>query len=369
MLIDFIKNVRHSEEDIFFAIKASSAPVVLWGAGEIAWCVFSYLKQHGINPLCFCDNNPNKQGTKYLGLPVYSYEALKENFKRSDSPYQIIVATGIQYKEPICSQLAQAHEKNPVWYLCGYEVCGEKISYQYICDHISFFEEAYSSLIDNYSKEAFINVLNAKLSGDFTLYKKIMSPMQYFDDDLVHLSETEVFLDVGAYKGHAIIEFFRKTKGKYEGIIALEPDQKTRSILLTNITENKIDNVEIHNMAAWNKQEILYFYDGREGGSRISEETNYLSSAHSLEVDSIDSILQGRRVTYIAMDIEGSEHNAILGAEQTIKKWKPKMAVSVYHRREDMFDLLLLLKSFVPDYKFFLRHYTDNQTETVLYAI
>jgi hypothetical protein len=69
------------------------------------------------------------------------------------------------------------------------------------------------------------------------------------------------------------------------------------------------------------------------------------------------------------MDIEGSEHNAILGAEQTIKKWKPKMAVSVYHRREDMFDLLLLLKSFVPDYKFFLRHYTDNQTETVLYAI
>ena len=51
------------------------------------------------------------------------------------------------------------------------------------------------------------------------------------------------------------------------------------------------------------------------------------------------------------------------------KKRKPKKAVCVYYKREEMFDILLLLKSFDPQYKFHMRHYTDNQTEMVLYAI
>ncbi|MFA6104529.1 MAG: FkbM family methyltransferase [Victivallaceae bacterium] len=367
MLIDHIKDVRHAEEEIFDAIKASPAPVVLWGAGEIAWCVWTYLRQHGIEPVCFCDNNPAKHGTMHLGLPVYSYDGLKEKF--ANSGYHIVVATGIQYKEPIFSQLANAHEKNPVWYLCGFEVCGEKINYQYICEYISQFEEAYSSLADDFSKKVFINVLNAKLSGNFNLYKEIMSTMEYFDKDVVHLSEKEVFLDVGAFKGNAIVEFARLTEGKYDGIIAFEPDKKTLSVLKDTIAKNNIQNVEIHNKGAWNKHEVMYFHGGREGGSRILESSANALPANSIEVDAIDNVLNGRRVTYISMDIEGAEHNAILGAEQTIKNWKPKLSVCVYHKREDLFDLLLLIKSFVPEYKFYLRHYTVNQTETVLYAV
>ncbi len=79
--------------------------------------------------------------------------------------------------------------------------------------------------------------------------------------------------------------------------------------------------------------------------------------------------MQGRRVTYITMDIEGSERNALLGGAATIREWRPRLAVCVYHKREDLFDLVLLVKSLVPDYKLYLRHYTDNQTETVLYAL
>jgi FkbM family methyltransferase len=368
-LIDYIKDVRHVEEEIFDAIKASPAPVVLWGAGEIAWCVWTYLCQHGIEPVCFCDNNPAKQGTVHLGLPVYGYDDFKKKSPQYGNKYHIVVATGIQYKEPIFSQLASANEKNPVWYLCGFEICGEKINYHYICEHIHQFEEAYASLTDNFSKKVFINVLNAKISGNFNLYKEIMSHTEYFDEDVVHLSENEVFLDVGAYQGNAIIEFVKRTKEKYDGIIAFEPDKKTLSVLQATIKKNVIQKVELHNKGAWDKHEVMHFHDGREGGSRIAESVAAAFPANSIEVDAIDNILHGRRVTYISMDIEGAEHNAILGAEQTIKKWKPKMAVCVYHKREDLFDLLLLLKSFVPKYKFYMRHYTNNQTETVLYAV
>jgi len=369
MLIDYIKDVRHIEEEIFDAIKAFPAPVVLWGAGELSWYITSYLRSHGIEPVCMCDNNPAKHGTVHLGLPVYSYEALKEKLAPQGGKYHVIVSTGPQYKDAIFSQLAAAHEKNPVWYLRGYEVCGEKITYQYVCQHRGQFEEAYSSLYDEFSRKVYVNVLNAKLSGDFSLYNEVNSGTEYFDETIIKLNDNEVFLDVGAYKGKDVVEFARRTEGRYDGIIALEPDRKTLTLLEGTVASHGIKNVEVHVKGAWHKHAFLHFHDGREGSSRVSETADKEFPSTFIEVDTIENVLNGRRVTYISMDIEGAEHNAILGAEQIIRKWKPKIAVCVYHKREDLFDLLLLLKSFVPQYKFYMRHYTDNQTETVLYAI
>ena len=161
----------------------------------------------------------------------------------------------------------------------------------------------------------------------------------------------------------------KRTRGKNNGIIAFEPDKKTLSVLEDTVAEKGIQKVEIHNKGAWHKHEVMHFHDGREGGSRMLESSAAAFPANSIEVDTIDNVLHGRRVTYISMDIEGAERNAILGAAQTLKKWKPKMAVCVYHKREDLFDLLLLIKSFCPEYKFYMRHYAENQTETVLYAL
>ena len=369
MLVDQIKNVVHVEGKIFDAIKASSDPVVLWGAGEIAWCVHAYLRQHGIEPVCFCDNDLAKQGGMHLGLLVYGYEGLKKKFSASGGRYHIVVATGIQYKALICAQLEKEHEKNPVWYLQGFEVCGEKMDYRYVREHISEFEAAYGALADEFSRKVFVNVLNAKISGDFDLYRGIISAMQYFDDQVISLSNDEVFLDVGAFKGDAIVEFVRRTQGKYDGIIAFEPDKKTLAALRKTVVKKGIQGVEVHNKGAWHEHQVMHFHDGREGGSRLLEDPAGALPAKSIEVDAIDNVLNGRRVTYISMDIEGAEHNAILGAERTIKTYRPRMAVSIYHKREDLFDLLLLLKSFVPEYKFYMRHYTENQTETVLYAV
>lgn len=369
MLIDHIQDVPHAEEPVFDAIKTSTAPVVLWGAGEVAWYVCNYLRQHGIYPVCFCDNNSAKHGKLFLGLPVYPYDVLKGLFNENGGKYQIVLAIGIQYKEPILAQLSELHEENPIWHLRGYEVCGEKITYSYIRKHITSFEQAYTSLADDLSRRIFINVLNAKISGNFNLYSQIMSQNEYFDPELVTLTDTEVFLDLGAYKGRAIIEFANLTKHRYKGIIALEPDKNSLQALRSTVAKHGIERLEIHNKGAWNTSGVVYFSDGREGGSRVCDPAAIAPAATSIEVDAVDNILHGRRVTYIDMDIEGAERNAIFGAEQTIKNWKPKLAVSVYHRREDLFSLLLLLKSFVPQYRFHMRHYTEDQTQTILYAV
>lgn len=369
MILDLVKNVPHCEMESLEAIRNSGLPVIQWGAGEVAWYIWQYLTEHGIFPVAFCDSNSHKHGSTYLGLPVLSYIDLRKKFFQKNKNYHIVISTGPQYKKEILDFLNNISEKNAVWYFRGYEVCGKKLDYAFFKNKANFFEEVYFSLADNYSRKVLVNVLNAKISGNFDLYKNIKSECEYFDDEIISLGKKEVYLDIGSFNGNSILEFHRKTKGKYDGIIALEPDPKNRQILQGRLAKNQISHVEIIESGAWNKKEILYFHNDRAGGSCVTNEATLEFKGFPLSVDLIDNLLDDRRITYISMDIEGSERNALLGAARIIKKWKPKLAISVYHRREDLFDIPKLILSFDSSYQLYLRHYTDNQTETILYAI
>lgn len=69
------------------------------------------------------------------------------------------------------------------------------------------------------------------------------------------------------------------------------------------------------------------------------------------------------------MDIEGAEIEALKGAEYIIKKYKPKLAISIYHKLEDIIDLIYIIMQYRNDYKFYLRHYSIASFDTVLYAV
>lgn len=83
----------------------------------------------------------------------------------------------------------------------------------------------------------------------------------------------------------------------------------------------------------------------------------------------IDDYLGEQRIGIIKMDIEGCEYNALLGARETIMRDAPVLAISVYHKLEDIIELPLLIGSMYPSYRYFLRHYAFSRTDTILYAI
>ena len=75
-----------------------------------------------------------------------------------------------------------------------------------------------------------------------------------------------------------------------------------------------------------------------------------------MNFDALDNIIN-EKITFIKMDIEGAEKKAITGAENLIKRYKPKLYICAYHRNEDAFALPILIKSICPDYKIYYRHH------------
>ena len=74
-------------------------------------------------------------------------------------------------------------------------------------------------------------------------------------------------------------------------------------------------------------------------------------------------------ITFIKMDIEGAEYKALQGAEQIIRENKPNLAICLYHKPEDVFEIPQLILNYRPDYRFLVRHYWLREYETVLYAV
>jgi hypothetical protein len=114
----------------------------------------------------------------------------------------------------------------------------------------------------------------------------------------------------------------------------------------------------------WECEKELCFVETGAAHDRISETGN-----HRIQVNSIDKIAQDRKVDFIKMDIEGAEKEAILGASQTIKKHCPILAISIYHKSCDFWELPLLIKEIQPAYKFYLRHHSRQAPDTVCYCL
>ena len=119
---------------------------------------------------------------------------------------------------------------------------------------------------------------------------------------------------------------------------------------------------ELISKGLWSSEKELHLKTN-DTASTISEDGDT-----EIQVDSIDHLI-GKPATFIKMDIEGSEYEALLGARNTILKCKPKLAICIYHKMEDIWELPGLIYAMCPKYTFYLRHYSFADNETVLYAL
>ncbi len=227
------------------------------------------------------------------------------------------------------------------------------------------FDATLSLLDDEKSIVTYKSVIKYRLTRKLNyIYKEVVLPA-YFQDDVFLPQEEEVFIDGGAFIGDTIKDFCEiySSKGiERFKIFAWEIDPQNSERIKYNAGRFS-DRVEVLPYALWSVNERISFSQGKGTGSRVSDEGN-----KTVEARTIDYIHKNDKITYIKMDIEGAEIEALKGAKQTICKYKPKLAICIYHKPEHLYEIPLLLHNWVPEYKFFVRHHSDAIFDTVLYA-
>jgi len=216
-----------------------------------------------------------------------------------------------------------------------------------------------------YSNEMKRQLLNNGFPEEFIIID--VSVNQYFNLSQFKPCKNEFFIDAGACDGNTTKDFFRwiqNNGGERGRSIIFEPNPIQYKICKDNL--QSCDNVKFVNNGLWHKKDTLKFHKDC-GASCITPDGEEI-----IETISLDEYFKDEKesITFIKMDIEGAELNALKGAEQTIKKYKPKLAICIYHKPEDVWEIPNLLLEFVPDYKFYIRHHCFSYLrETVLYAL
>lgn len=235
-------------------------------------------------------------------------------------------------------------------------------------NHLDDYIFLYDKLEDYRSKKLLFAILNNWYNFDFETLKTSSETnyLHYFDVDLINCDDNEVIVDLGAYIGDTIIDYFN-TYGisQYKKIYCYEITDESFENLKNNLAYYQ--NIEFIKKAVGNEIDNLYV-----NKSSVDNSTNTISDKGeiSIPVTTLDDDIK-EQITMIKMDIEGSEQKALEGCKQHIINDHPKLLISVYHNHEDLWKIPKMINEMSNTYKFYLRYYGNNifPTEIVLIAI
>lgn len=324
-------------------LKLTKKPIILYGMGNGADMIIEVLESLSLTFSDVFASDGFVRGHFFHGRKVLTFSEIKEKYE----DFIILMTFAVHDRETL-DRIKQMSEEYEL-YSPTVPVAGKGLfTLDFVKENDILFDEAYNLLADERSKEDFLHILNFKISGKVSYLFEAEYEKHLLYEEILQLDENEVIVDLGAYDGDTIREFTAFTGGRYNKIIAFEPDEKNYKKLCAKT--DAMENIERYNLGAWDKKETLFFQKKKGRNSHQSSE------GIPVEFDSVDNIVKDK-VTFIKMDIEGAELKALEGARQTITKYLPKLYVCAYHRNEDMFTLPLKIKELCGDYKIYYRHH------------
>ena len=181
----------------------------------------------------------------------------------------------------------------------------------------------------------------------------------------------DIIIDGGGCWGDTALYFAEKV-GESGKVFSFEFMQENMAIFKMNLALNPMlaPRIELVPEALWNCSGKMLSFDSNGPGSKVGGETGGSSSNTVRTVSIDDYVLRHElpRVDFIKLDIEGAEYQALQGASEPLKKFKPRLAISVYHKEDDLLVIPAWLKELGIGYRFYLDHFTIHSEETVLFA-
>ena len=187
---------------------------------------------------------------------------------------------------------------------------------------------------------------------------------QYNIKNIFEVKNDAVVFDIGAFKGDTAYFFSKKCSNKAR-IYAFEPDENNYKVLLKIKDKYKLNNVIASNILFSNSETEINF---------LSMDLN--RQAVKMKSTTIDKFTEENnieKIDYIKMDVEGAEKNILEGAIKTIKKFKPSLAIAIYHGgklfMEDFYNIPIFIKNVInEDYEYYIRTFSPWGGETILFC-
>lgn len=191
-------------------------------------------------------------------------------------------------------------------------------------------------------------------------------------DRVIEVVPGDIVIDAGGCYGDTALYFSHKA-GRGGDVYSFEFMPDNIDVFMKNMELNADLSRSVHlvDRPLWSSSGVKLFIDGVGPAAHVTPTPN-LPSAKEVSTLSIDDLAQQKelpRIDFIKMDIEGAELEALKGAEESIKRYRPKLAISVYHNFHDFWVIPQWIESLGLGYRFSLRHFTIHAEETVLFAM
>lgn len=335
------------EDSLWVRLQKEARPIFLYGTGNGADKILDVCERFGISVEGVFASSDFVRNRTFRDMPVQALPAIEEKYGDN---FVVLLAFGTTLSA-VAENIRRIFEKHTL-FIPEVPLYGSDLfTYEYYLENLEKIEMAYGFFADERSKKLYADMIAFRLSGE-PKYLDNAEEIAVSYGELLSGKVCGTAVDCGAYKGDSTQ--MMATVLNPETIIACEPDPKTFAKLSAYAENEQRSKVIPINAAVGSEDGSLFFM---ASASRGSGKEGLSKSAKTKEVTlrKIDSILEGNGVDLLKLDVEGDEREAIIGALNTIREQRPNMAVSVYHRSGDIFELPLMIKEYLPDFSFYLR--------------
>lgn len=347
-------------EALIAALPPPSTPALIYGYGVFGRDLYRTLTAAGANVIGFVDANKAGMVSTESGRKILSPAEIPADhllIQSINNPSFSVTKINEQLRSH-CARLLNPLEA--LWWGSG-QLLWSALPGDYR-PHLARIVSAWERMHPD-DQTCYASAWHDRLSGSFgQLYSATQDP--YFPTDLPYLPSVLNLIDCGAYDGDVARDALRRGF-KLNHLVAFEPDATNFSRLVAWAEQhrNEIGTTLTLPIATGDFNDVVSFAGGLSTSSHLATDGN-----RQITCIRLDDVLVNYPANYLKLDVEGAEAATLRGATRLIRRCRPALAISVYHRPNDLFELIELIDEIEPTYRFHLRFHALAGVDSVLYA-
>lgn len=356
-------------------------PIAVWGFGFYARNCLEFLSgEKRLKVELIVDGNlAGSTTTSFKGIPVVNPKQFWSIARR--------------YFVLLCMRPGNGFDPSV---LKEYSVPHAYFDHLYLTSNIKSIEQSKRLFTEHISDLTFCYLIGARFSMQPIVGSDVIFDRQYFALPKFKRSRNQVFIDCGAFVGDTFETWFIQNEGSIGAYIGFEPLRHHVELFSNRVKRLKaeypldfdkfflrecfVSNKRIASQSQPHSRDSDHkdgpdFSTSRGGhnGSQSSMLDVFNENEHEVstidhEVSAIRTVVEKANSALIKMDLEGGELSALEGAVETIDRYRPLLAISVYHRIDHLIRIPIWISRNFAGYRFHLRHHSPSLDETVLYC-